>query len=298
MPPNRKVEVPVVPLEKETGVVHKPHPHDSARLHVRGAAPYLDDIREPSGTLHVAVGMADKAAGELVALDLSAVRAAPGVVAVVTAADIPGKNDIAPVFGDEPLFAEKEILFHGEPLFAVAATTREAARRAARLAKIEIAEKKPALTIEDALVTGARVLPDYEFGRGDVEAALARAPHRLEGQFRIGGQEHFYLEGQASLAIPGEGGEMVMHVSTQDPTEVAAYRGAHSRRPRRVRHRRDAPHGRRLRRQGEPGLPVGGDRRALRARDRAALQDPARSRRRHGHDGQAPRFSRRLAHRL
>ena len=220
MLPNRKAEVPVVPLEKETGVVHKPHPHDSARLHVRGAAPYLDDIREPSGTLHVAVGMADKAAGELIGLDLSAVSAAPGVVAVVTAADIPGKNDIAPAFADEPLFAEKEILFHGEPLFAVAATTREAARRAAKLAKIAIAEKKPALTIEEALVTGARVLPDYEFGRGDVEAALARAPHRLEGQFRIGGQEHFYLEGQASLAIPGEGGEMLMHVSTQDPTEA------------------------------------------------------------------------------
>ena len=218
MPPNNPV--PVVPLDKETAVVHKPHPHDSARLHVQGAAPYIDDIREPAGTLHVAVGQADKAAGTLRGLDLSAVRAAPGVVAVVTAADIPGQNDIAPALKDEPLFADKTILFHGQPLFAVAATTREAARKAARLALIDIAETKPAITIEDALVTGERVLPDYAYGRGDVEAALARAPLSLRGQFRIGGQEHFYLEGQASLATPGEAGEMHLCVSTQDPTEA------------------------------------------------------------------------------
>ncbi len=217
---NRKVEAPVVPLERETAVVHKPHPHDSARLHVRGAAPYVDDIREPSGTLHIGVGMADKAAGVLRSLDISAVRAAPDVVAVLTPADIPGKNDIAPVFKDEPLFAEKEILFHGQPLFAVVAKTRDAARRAARLAKIDIEEAKPAITVDDALITGERVLPDYEFGRGDIEASLAKSPHRLDGVFRIGGQEHFYLEGQASLATPGEGPEMHMQVSTQDPTEV------------------------------------------------------------------------------
>ncbi len=139
---------------------------------------------------------------------------------MLTAADIPGKNDIAPVFADEPLFADKEILFHGQALFAVVARERDAARRAARLARIDIAEGPPAVTIEDALATGARVLPDYEFRRGDVERAVADAPHRLEGVFRIGGQEHFYLEGQASLAIPGEAGEMTVHCSTQDPTEV------------------------------------------------------------------------------
>jgi len=217
---NRKPLVPVVPLEVDTAVVHKPHPHDSARMHVRGAAPYVDDIREPSGTLHVGIGMSNKAAGTLRALDLDAVRAAPGVVAVLTSADIPGKNDIAPAFADEPLFADKEILFHGQALFAVVARTRDQARRAARLAQIDIVETKPAITVDDALETGARVLPDYEFGRGDIEGALAAAPHRLQGLFRIGGQEHFYLEGQASLAIPGEGMEMLVHASTQDPTEV------------------------------------------------------------------------------
>jgi xanthine dehydrogenase large subunit len=220
LPRNRQPAIPVYEPREETAVVHKAHPHDSARLHVSGAAAYVDDIREPQGTLHIAVGMADKACGTLRGLDLSAVRAAQGVAAVLSAADIPGRNDIAPVFADEPLFADKEILFHGQALFAVVAFQRDVARRAARLARIDIAESSPAVTIEDALATGARVLPDYEFRRGEVERAVAEAPHRLEGIFRIGGQEHFYLEGQASLAIPGEAGEMTVHCSTQDPTEV------------------------------------------------------------------------------
>ena len=100
--------------ELATSVAQKPLPHDSARLHVQGSAPYIDDIRQPEGTIHLAVGMADKASGVVRSLDLSAVRSAPGVVAVLTAADIPGKNDIAPVFADEPLFADKEVMFHGQ----------------------------------------------------------------------------------------------------------------------------------------------------------------------------------------
>ncbi|MGA2495865.1 MAG: molybdopterin cofactor-binding domain-containing protein, partial [Roseiarcus sp.] len=220
MPRPRQSAVPVYEPREATTAVHKPHPHDSARLHVSGAAAYVDDIREPQGALHLAVGMADKAHGVLRGLDLSAVRAAPGVVAVLSAADIPGKNDIAPVFADEPLLAHDEILFHGQALFAVAATTRDAARRAARLAKIDIEEKTPALTVDDALAAGLKVQDDYAYGRGDVKRALAAAPHRLDGALAIGGQEHFYLEGQASLAVPGEGGEMTLFTSTQDPTEV------------------------------------------------------------------------------
>src|SRR5271154_502788 len=181
-----------------TAVVHKPLPHDSARLHVQGAATYIDDIGEPVGTLHIAIGMANKASGKLKSLGLEAVRGAPGVVIVLTAGDIPGKNDIAPVFADEPLFVDQEVVFHGQALFAVAARTRDQARRAARLAKIDIEAGAPAVTIEDALVNGARVQDDYSFGRGDATIAIDKAAHRLEGQFSIGGQEHFYLEGQAS----------------------------------------------------------------------------------------------------
>src|SRR5829696_785121 len=118
--------------------IHRALPHDSARKHVEGLAQYIDDIREPEGTLHVAIGQSPKARGRLVALDVSAVRAAEGVVAVLTAADIPGKNDVSPAFGDDPMFVDKEIGFLGQALFAVVATTRDTARRAVKKAVMEI----------------------------------------------------------------------------------------------------------------------------------------------------------------
>lgn len=199
--------------------VSKPLAHDSARLHVQGEAAYIDDIREPAGTLHVAPGLSPVARGRLVGLDLAKVKAAPGVVAVLAACDIPGKNDVSPAFGDDPLFAEGEVIFHGQVVFAVVAHTRDEARRAARLAQFEIEAVEPAISTQAAAARAEKVLPDFDFGRGDVGAGLAGAAHRLEGRLAIGGQEHFYLEGQAALAIPGEG-DMLVHSSTQDPTEV------------------------------------------------------------------------------
>ncbi len=220
--PDRSPELPSgfdAAPDRALATVSKPLPHDSARLHVAGAT-YVDDIREPAGTLHVAPGLALTAAGRIVRFDLDAVRAAPGVVAVVTAAEIPGDNDIAPALKDEPILATSEILYHGQPLFAVVAESRDAARRAAKLTVVEVAVAVPVLTIEDALAAGTRVLPAYDFGRGDVPAALDRAPRRLSGRLRIGGQEHFYLEGQVALAIPGEAGDITVHASTQDPSGV------------------------------------------------------------------------------
>ena len=266
MPRNREPAIPVYEPRDETAVVHKAHPHDSARLHVRGAAAYIDDIREPQGTLHIAVGMADKACGALRGLDLSAVRAAHGVAAVLTAADIPGKNDIAPVFEDEPLFADKDILFHGQALFAVVARTRDAARRAARLARIEIAESPPAITIEDALATGARVLPDYEFRRGDVDGALAAAPHRLEGTLPHRRPGALLSRGTGFARHSRRSGRNDGALLDAGPDRGPAHRRARARPAGRVRHRRDAAHGRRFRRQGEPSLRLGGDRGARRAR--------------------------------
>ncbi|RAI43127.1 xanthine dehydrogenase molybdopterin binding subunit [Rhodoplanes roseus] len=200
--------------------VRKPLLHDSAVKQVQGAAPYIDDLPEPAGTLHVAVGGAPKAHGTIATLDLDRVRQAPGVVAVITAADIPGKNCVSAHMEDEPILAADMVEFHGQPLFAVAATSRDAARRAVRLARIEIAAAPPAVTVDDGLETGARVLPDYAFLGGDPNAAIADAPLRASGTLRMGGQEHFYLEGQIALAIPGEDGAMLVHSSTQHPTEV------------------------------------------------------------------------------
>ena len=195
--------------------------HDSAARHVRGSAAYVDDLPEPAGTLHVAPGHAGAAArGSIRSVDLDAVRASPGVVAVLTAADIPGANDCSPAFGDDPILAADEILFHGQVVFAVVAATRDAARRAARRARIDVDARPPRVTVDDGLAGGGEVLPPYEFRRGEPGAAIAAAPRRVAGCVRIGGQEHFYLEGQAALAVPGEDDEMRVWSSTQHPSEV------------------------------------------------------------------------------
>jgi len=200
-------------------VVGAAHRHDSATRHVNGSASYVDDLREPAGTLHVAVGGAPVARGRITGVDLASVRAAPGVVAVLTAADIPGKNDVSPVKGDDPMFAESYVEFHGQVIFAVVARSRDAARRAVRLARIEIEPQAPLITVDQALAAASHILPDYTFARGDSTAALAASRHQIAGSLRIGGQEHFYLEGQVALAIPGED-QMLVYSSTQHPSEL------------------------------------------------------------------------------
>ncbi|MEM9795936.1 MAG: xanthine dehydrogenase molybdopterin binding subunit [Pseudomonadota bacterium] len=201
--------------------VAKPLPHESARLHVTGTARYTDDVPAPAGCLHLAFGVSEVAAGSLDHLDVDAVRAAPDVVAVLTADDLEPMPDCSPSLHDEPLLCTGQINYAGQPLYLVVAETHLAARRAARLHEAQITQTAPILTIEDALAAeawfddGPRIWSD-----GDVENALAEAPHRLEGQIEIGGQEHFYLEGQAALALPQEGGEMHVLSSTQHPTEI------------------------------------------------------------------------------
>ncbi|MCP4185064.1 MAG: xanthine dehydrogenase molybdopterin binding subunit [Hyphomicrobiales bacterium] len=200
--------------------IGKPIAHDSARMHVSGTAAYIDDIVEPVGTLHLAPGLSDIAKGRLISIDLDAVRAAPGVVAVLSAEDIPGRNDCSPGFGGDPIFAEEEIKFHGQVIFAVVAETRDQARRASRLAKIEIDSQKPNVHVEDGLKSGETVLDDYTFIRGDAPAEIDKAMHTVAGKMTVGGQEHFYLEGQISFAIPGENKTIKVLCSTQHPTEV------------------------------------------------------------------------------
>ena len=200
--------------------VARPLRHDSAEGHVAGSALYVDDLPEPPGTLHLAFGLATDGHAKLSGLDLSEVRASPGVVAVFTAADIPGENNVGPVFHDDKLFAEGEILYPGQQMFVVAATSNRAARIAARLARVET-ESLPALvTIDQALEAKSDFEAPQVMGRGDVAAALAGAPHRLSGTIEMGGQEHFYLEGQAAFATPGEAGHIHVVSSTQHPSEV------------------------------------------------------------------------------
>ncbi len=198
-----------------------PLPHDAAQLHVTGAARYVDDIPTPRGTLHLAFGLSTVACGILTGMQLDQVRAAPGVVAVLTAADLTYDCDVSPSNHDEPLLALDQVHYVGQPLFLVIADSHLAARRAARLGQIDITEKPPVLSIKDALAADAR----FEDGprvyqKGDAEAALRSARNTLTGSLDIGGQEHFYLEGQAALALPQDNGDMLVHSSTQHPSEI------------------------------------------------------------------------------
>ena len=195
--------------------------HDSATKHVTGEAVYTDDIREPARLVEVHIALAERARARVVKLDLEPVRRAKGVVAVVAAGDVPGINDISPTgTGDDPVFAAGEVVYHGQPLFAVAAGTVHEARRAARLAVVGYEDLAPTLSIEAALESQSFVWPEGRMQRGDLEAARGRATGRISGAMTIGGQDHFYLEGQVAMAVPGEDGDMLVHSSTQHPSEV------------------------------------------------------------------------------
>ena len=196
-------------------------PHDAARQHVTGRARYVDDIPTPQGTLHLAFGLSSCAAGQIKSVDLSAVRACPGVHLVLEAKDLPHANDVSPSAHDEPLLADGRVHYAGQPIFLVVAESHHLARRAARLAKIEITAEPAILTIEQALKAESR----FEDGpriytKGDPTSAMGNATHRVQGRINLGGQEHFYLEGQAALALAGDHGDMVVHSSTQHPTEI------------------------------------------------------------------------------
>ncbi|MDB5506737.1 MAG: aldehyde oxidase, partial [Devosia sp.] len=203
--------------------LHVSTPHDSAIKQVMGRADYIDDLAEPEGLLHAYLGLSTKAAGTITGFDVEAVRGAPGVIGVLTASDVPAENDISSVHRhDEPVFATTEVKYHGQPLFAVVAETRDAARRAAKLARIEYADGLPVLVdVAAALAAGgALVTEPLKLERGDLAAGFGASEHRVKGRVTIGGQEHFYLESQVALAIPGEDDEVLLQVSTQHPTEI------------------------------------------------------------------------------
>jgi xanthine dehydrogenase large subunit len=208
------------------GVVGRDHAHESAHLHVAGTATYIDDLPELAGTLHAALGLSPVAHGRLKGIDLAALRALPGVVDVITAAHIPGENQCGPIVHDDPILAEGTVQYLGQPVFAVIAHTRDAARRAAARAKqvLDIEPLPAVLTVRDAHAAQSYVVPPMHLTResapGACQRAIGNAPHRLQGSFVQGGQEQFYLEGQISYAVPLEGDGMRVHCSTQHPSEM------------------------------------------------------------------------------
>ncbi|WP_374632309.1 xanthine dehydrogenase molybdopterin binding subunit [Ferrovibrio sp.] len=203
-----------------THVVAKSLKHDSAPKHVCGSARYIDDLPEPEGCLHGGLTMAPIAHGRIKSIDLSAALALPGVVDAITVADVPGDPDIAPVFPGDPVLADGLVQFHGQPVAAIVARDLHVARAAARLVKVEYEELPPLLDIREAMEREQWVGDPHVMTRGDAAGAIAAAPHRLQGEIELGGQDHFYLEGQISMAQPMEDGDVFVWCSTQHPSEV------------------------------------------------------------------------------
>ena len=195
-------------------------PHDSAHLHVAGRAAYTDDLPEPRDLLHLAVGMSAKAHARVRRMDLGAVRASAGVVDVLLPADIPGANNYGSIVADDPILADGLVQYAGQPMFAVAATSVDAARRAARQARVDYEELEVILDPMTAVDRGSFVLPSETLVRGDPDKAMREAPRRVRRRVSLGGQDHFYLEGHVAMALPQEDGGMLIYSSTQHPDEV------------------------------------------------------------------------------
>ena len=196
------------------------HPHESAAAQIAGAATYIDDIAEVRGTLYAAPVLSKVAHGTLLGVDTQAALALPGVHAVLLAADVPGHKMLAAFAGDEPVFAQDTVQFVGQVIGVVVASSMMLARQAARKVRPHIEPLPAVLDVREALKAQSFVLPPVTVRRGDAAQALARAPHTLQGTLEVGGQEHFYLEGQVAYALPQEQNQWLIHSSTQHPGEV------------------------------------------------------------------------------
>ena len=205
---------------RKEALINETRPHDSAFKHVSGFAEYTDDIKEPENTLYGAIGWSKKAHAIIKKIDLTKVKSSKGVVSVVTYIDIPGRNDVGPVFDGDPIFANKKIEFYGQPLFAVAASTTELARKAVLKAKIIYKELKPIVTIQESLNKKKLLFKVRKIKRGNATKILSKSKNKLKGNFTTGSQEHFYLEGQAAFVIPKEDNDLVVYSSTQHPSET------------------------------------------------------------------------------
>lgn len=200
----------------------QPLAHESAIKHVSGQAVYIDDLSLPANTIYVSTGKASIAAGRLSKLDLDAVRSSPGVVDTLVFSDIPGNPDISPVYEGDVLLVDQHISFIGQPLFAVAAGNQEQAEAAVRRAVIEYTPCEPILSIDQAMAEQAFLLPARQFSLNDVERGMQESDGQLSGALYIKGQEHFYLEGQISVAVPVEDGGVEIFTSSQHPSDIQA----------------------------------------------------------------------------
>jgi xanthine dehydrogenase molybdopterin binding subunit/xanthine dehydrogenase small subunit len=198
--------------------------HESSVGHVTGRAMYADDTAQRRLMLDIWPVCSPHARARIKRRDPSAALAMPGVEAVLMAEDIPGRNQVG-TGHDEPLFADKEILYHGQVVAVVVGRSLKACRAAAAAVVVDYEPLPPLLGIREAIAAGSFHTPPHTLARGDAAAALAKAPLRLDGEFSFGGQEHFYLETQAAWAELGEAGTVFVSSSTQHPTEIQSVVG-------------------------------------------------------------------------
>ena len=205
---------------KNNNYMQVSRPHDSAFKHVSGFAEYTDDIKEPEGTLFGAIGWSKKANAIIKKIDLNKVKASEGVVSVVTYLDIEGRNDVGPVFDGDPIFPEKKVEYYGQPLFAVAATSIDLARKAVLNAKVIYKDLHPIVTIKESLKKNKLLFNIRNIKKGNPSKKISNSKNYLKGNFTTGSQEHFYLEGQVAFVIPKEDKELIVYSSTQHPSET------------------------------------------------------------------------------
>jgi xanthine dehydrogenase large subunit len=198
----------------------KPIAHDSAREHVSGEAVYLDDLPPTRNELLVDFVGSPLAHARIKSVDVTEATRLDGIVAGFTHADVPGENTFGPIFHDEELLIAEVCRYVGQPVAVLAGTSRAVLRAAKSAVRLELEELPAVLTIDEAVAREQFIGPTRRIQCGDVGAALANAEHVLKGMFTNGGQEHFYLEPQAALAVPGEAGQITIHSSTQNPTEI------------------------------------------------------------------------------
>ena len=207
-------------MKSDNNFFNYSRPHDSGFKHVSGFAEYTDDILEPEGTLFGAIGWSKKANAIIKKIDLNDVRTSEGVVSVVTYSDIPGRNDVGPVFDGDPIFPKKKVEYYGQPLFAVAAKSTELARKAVLKAKIIYIDSKPIVTIKEAIKKNKLLFKVRKIKKGNPLKKIFKSKNYLKGNFTTGSQEHFYLEGQVAFVIPKEDDELIVYSSTQHPSET------------------------------------------------------------------------------
>ncbi|XP_046887432.1 xanthine dehydrogenase/oxidase [Hypomesus transpacificus] len=208
--------------QKEDDVVGRPMMHLSALKQTTGEAVYCDDIPLYENELYLALVTSTKAHARILAVDVSEAEGMPGVVSCVLAKDVPGSNQTGPAVCDETVLAEDTVTCVGHIIGAVVADTQVHAQRAAKAVKVTYEDLQPVIvTIQDAIANKSFYEPVRTIQRGDPDQAFIQADHVLEGEMHMGGQEHFYLETNCTVAVPkGEDGEMELFVSTQAATKT------------------------------------------------------------------------------